>query len=225
MQTGLSALAPDILLLQEVFSSRDGKYNTAKVLAETLGMKTAFHSARAKIRRLDGEPIACASGLAILSRPELVWSERLVLPCDPRDGERIAQFAEIRVDRLRLLIVNLHLSHLRHADNLRRQQLTRIVERIEHVWDHDHILLGGDFNVSESNGVFDVLAGQSTFVVSRAPSENPIGLGIDHLFLLTRTTAAPVTITSARAVLDTCDADSGLQASDHIGVMATLAFG
>ena len=222
METGLRALAPDLLLLQEVFATPRECENTARFLAKQLDMKVTFHPARAKVRRLNGEAITCTSGLAILSRHNIVWSEKVVLPQDPRDGERIAQFAEIRIGRARLLVVNLHLSHLEYAENLRRQQLEHIAERIENVWDHEQILLGGDFNATEHSSLFEALNNRLALRIARAGSDLPIGLGVDHLFALSRANGAPASITPARSVLDRKDDVSGLYPSDHVGIMANI---
>jgi len=227
MAHGLAPLAPDIVLLQEVFSNRDGSDNTARFLAKELNVSYAYHPARTKTRRLAGESILCSSGLAVLSRHSIVWSERLVLPGDPRDGERIAQFTEIAIDRTRLLIVNLHLSHLEFADNLRRRQLDCIVSRMACAWDHDHIVLGGDFNAAADAALFELFADYPTLSAMRAPSTTPIGLGVDHLFAIRRRDAAPLLMSSASATLDKADEGTGVLPSDHIGVQAwvTLATG
>lgn len=222
MEAGLGVLAPDLLLLQEVFATPRGCENTARYLAKQLDMKFSFHPARAKMRTRNGEAITCTSGLAILSRHDIAWSEKVALPADPRDGERIAQFAEIRIGRARLLVVNLHLSHLEYAENLRRQQLERIAERVENVWDHEQILLGGDFNATEHSSLFEVLTNRQALMVARAETDRPIGLGVDHLFVLRRPDAATVSITLAQSVLDRKDDTSGLYPSDHVGIMATV---
>lgn len=222
MDAALGELAPDLVLLQEVFADRNRTEDTARHLGRRLGMKVAAHPARAKMRRLGDEAIACTSGLAILSRHDIVWSEKVVLPQDPRDGERIAQFAEIRIGRMRLLAVNLHLSHLEYAENLRREQLERIVGRIEHAWDHEHILVGGDFNATEHNALFDVLTNRLTLRAVRAETEHPIGQGVDHLFALSRPGGPPIAITPALAVLNRRDDATGVYPSDHSGLLATL---
>jgi endonuclease/exonuclease/phosphatase family metal-dependent hydrolase len=225
MARGLISVAPDILLLQEVFSNRDGSDNTARVLAKELNLACAYHPARTKTRRLANEPILCSSGLAVLSRHPIVWSERFVLPADPRDGERIAQFAEIAIDRARLLIVNLHLSHLEFADNLRWRQLDCIVSRMACAWDHDHILLGGDFNAAADAALFELFAEYPTLSAMRAPSSAPIGLGVDHLFAVRRRDATPLLLSSASAALDQADPQTGVLASDHVGVQAWITLG
>ncbi|MCD6075591.1 MAG: endonuclease/exonuclease/phosphatase family protein [Rhodospirillales bacterium] len=220
MARGLAPLAPDIVLLQEVFSNRGGSDNTARFLAGEMNLAYAYHPARTKTRRLDDEQVLCSSGLAILSRHPIVWSERFVLPGDPRDGERIAQFTEIHIDRVRLLIVNLHLSHLEFADNLRRRQLDCIVGRMASAWDHDHILLGGDFNAPADAALFEIFADYPALSAARAPTAVPIGLGVDHLFAVRRREAAPLLLSPASATLDEVDEQSGVLASDHAGVQA-----
>jgi endonuclease/exonuclease/phosphatase family metal-dependent hydrolase len=222
MMQGLAVLAPDIVLLQEVFSDRDGRDNTAKHLAAKLGLNCAFHPARTKTRRLNGEEIRCSSGLAILSRHPILWSERFVLPSDPRDGERIVQFSEIALDRTRLLLVNLHLSHLEFADNLRRRQLDAIIERMSGAW--DHVLLGGDFNATPDAALFDAFAERSNIIAMHALAATAPGLGIDHLYAIRRRNGAPLLISAANATLDEPD-ESGVLASDHVGVQAWLTLG
>lgn len=221
MTDGLIALAPDIVLLQEVFADGTGGQNTAKSLAAALGFHCAFHPARGKVRQLNGTQILCSSGLAVITRYPIVWSERFVLPSDPRDGERIAQFTEIDIGRERLLLVNLHLSHLELADNLRRQQLDSIVDRMTTSWTHDHMVLGGDFNATADRPLFDSLTRHDILVPQRAPSATPIGLGVDHLFAISRRTAPPFEISSATETLHEAG-ENGVQASDHSGVQAWL---
>ena len=201
----------------------DGGGNTARSLAAALGLHCAFHAARTKMRRRQGASILCASGLAILSRSPIVWSERLVLPSDPRDGERIAQFAEIDVERTRVHLINLHLSHLEFADNLRRQQLDTILERLNGTKTEEHIVLGGDFNAKAGDAVFEAFSARTDFVTRRAPSDGEIGLGVDHLFTMHRAGAAPLLISSARAELARPDKD-GVVASDHAAVRAWISF-
>ncbi len=225
MTRGLAAATPDIILLQEVFSNRDGSDNTARALAKDLNLACAYHPARTKTRRLADEPILCSSGLAVLSRHPIVWSERFALPADPRDGERIAQFTEIDINRTRLLIVNLHLSHLEYADNLRRQQLDCIVRRMANTWTHDHILLGGDFNADADATLFELFADYPALSAMRALSSAPIGLGVDHLFAVRRRDAAPLLLSSASAMLDKADEQTGVFASDHVGVQAWITLG
>lgn len=222
MARGLASVAPDIVLLQEVFSNRDGSDNTARHLASKLNLTCAYHPARTKTRRLGGDQVLCSSGLAILSRYPIVWSERFVLPDDPRDGERIAQFAEIHIDRLRLLVVNLHLSHLEFADNLRRRQLDCIVGRMAHAWTHDHILLGGDFNAGADAALFELFAEYPSLAATRAQSNAPIGQGVDHLFAVRRRGAAPLRVSAAIETLDEADETTGVLASDHVGVQAWI---
>lgn len=225
MTRGLASVTPDIVLLQEVFSNRDSSDNTARSLAKDLNLACAYHPARTKTRRLADEQILCSSGLAVLSRHPIVWSERFVLPADPRDGERIAQFTEIDINRTRLLIVNLHLSHLEYADNLRRRQLDCIVNRMAYAWDHDHMLLGGDFNAAADAALFELFTDYSTLSAMRAPSSVPIGLGVDHLFAVRRRDATPLLLSSASATLDQADEQTGVLASDHVGVQAWLTLG
>ncbi len=208
-----------------MFATRDGSDNTAHFLAAEMNMAYTYHPQRTKTRRLDGEQVLCSSGLAILSNHPIVWSERFVLPCDPRDGERIAQFAEIRIDRVRLLVVNLHLSHLEFADNLRRQQLDCVINRMTGAWDHDHILLGGDFNAAADAQLFEAFTDYPNVAATRALSDAPIGLGVDHLFAVRRRDAEPFLLSQATPAHDTIDDETGIQASDHMAVQAWLTFG
>ena len=225
MARGLTPLSPDIILLQEVFSNRDGSDNTARFLGKELNLACAHHPARTKTRRLGDEQVLCSSGLAILSRYPIVWSERILLPGDARDGERIAQFCEISIERMRLLVVNLHLSHLEFADNLRRRQFDCIVGRAVEAWNHDHILLGGDFNADADAALFELFHDYPMLLPMRAWSADPIGLGVDHLFAIRRRHAAPLLLSSASATLDQPDEQTGVLASDHVGVQAWITLG
>jgi endonuclease/exonuclease/phosphatase family metal-dependent hydrolase len=106
MARELATLAPDIVLLQDVFATADGRYNTATTLARRLGMTVAFHPARFGIRHLDGRPIESHSGLAVLARARIRRSMRIELHSEGRDGERIGQLVEIVHGATTLLAVN-----------------------------------------------------------------------------------------------------------------------
>ncbi|MDQ3696122.1 MAG: hypothetical protein M3464_21270 [Chloroflexota bacterium] len=146
LAAGLARLEPDLVLLQESVNTPDGRFNTTLALADALGMTAIVAPARRKLRRIEDEVVEAWSGLGLLSRLPIAGHERLGLPTDPRDGERIALFARIDTGRGELLIINTHLTHLRDAAALRRRQIAAIAA---HPWlarPWRATILGGDLN-------------------------------------------------------------------------------
>jgi endonuclease/exonuclease/phosphatase family metal-dependent hydrolase len=113
---------PDILLLQECFAAPQLGYDTTAALAGATGFHSASWPGRRKVRLCEGAEAVSTSGLAVLSRHPIRRWRIVPLPSDPRDGERAALFAEIDHPAGTILVVSLHLTHLRDAQALRRQQ-------------------------------------------------------------------------------------------------------
>ncbi len=242
MACGLRAQPPDILLLQEVFQSDDGVYDTAAHLADALGLHPVTVPARAKSRMVGGQTVASRSGLAILSRWPIRDSARLDLPDHPDDGDRIALRATVDSPAGPLTAVNTHLTHLTEKDELRRQQLATITDWFGPADPTDPTLLGGDFNASLSDRSMRWFIGDSGLTVRTAPVTGDTGapLGtlnpvdgkadaatrpaIDHLMLIGGAAVRFDPATATR-ILDRPDAATGAYPSDHAGVRATVRFG
>lgn len=123
MAEELAALAPDVLLLQEVFASEDGHADTAAFLAQALAMHVTVSPARRKHRLFEGQSRLSTSGLAMLCRQPLRSWQVLELPSDEADGERIALLASVSHGSQNIWLANLHLTHLPDAGELRARQL------------------------------------------------------------------------------------------------------
>jgi endonuclease/exonuclease/phosphatase family metal-dependent hydrolase len=208
-----AALAPDIILLQDVFATADGRYNTAAMMARCLGMAAAFHPARPAERHLDGRAIECHTGLAVLGRTAIRGSMRIELPSDADGGERIAQIAELDIDGCEILVVNLQLSACAEAGTLRQSQLDALAGVIDDAHYFEHIILGGDFGTADQP-----FPRSSNFVPAGAH------LGRDRVVMLDRL-AAPCSRLHARPALERRDTVSGLNVADRPAVLATLRLG
>jgi len=126
MIAGLQAARADILLLQECFLDQDGGIDTARSIAEALGLQYVQFPTRERERTLYGEPVLSSAGLAIVTRGAFGQWTSLTLPTSPEDGGRFVQIAEITLDGRRLLVANTHLTHLADGQQLRLAQLDEV---------------------------------------------------------------------------------------------------
>jgi endonuclease/exonuclease/phosphatase family metal-dependent hydrolase len=151
MAQQLQAMAPDVVLLQEVFTSLDGRWHTARDLARALGMQWAFAPARPKLRCCDGVWTDSHSGMAVLSRGPIQTEHVVVLPTSVADGGRVAQWCDVNLNGQALRLANVHLSHLlpeQGGAELRQQQLRHVLCLSELQDFHVPALVCGDFNAS-----------------------------------------------------------------------------
>jgi endonuclease/exonuclease/phosphatase family metal-dependent hydrolase len=155
------------------------------------------------------------------------------LPSDPRDGERAALFAEIDHPTGTILAVSLHLTHLRDAQALRRRQFESIMTELAGVSPATTVIVGGDFNAA---------ADAEEFVNAHSPSGGRLvdcrrlaglpaaatcaGDGddacIDHILVRVWKDREDWRVVSVSTVLDRPDPKTGLLASDHFGVKASM---
>lgn len=233
MAAGLRALRPDLVLLQEVLAVPAREVQTGETLARALGLHHAHAPARAKPRPFAGAVLDSHSGLSVLSRGPVLAHERVALPGDVADGERIAQVVRIAWGGAPLAVVNLHLTHLDGADHLRCRQMEAILAAVA---DDAAVLVGGDFNAGPASPPLALLHGVPGRVASDAwaaaggprptltlPDTRTLGVRcVDHLVLLQSAGNAAFAITGARRVLDTPDPASGLLPSDHVGVLVEV---
>lgn len=235
LAAGLERLAPDLVLLQEALVTEDGDWHTARMLGERLTMQMAYAPARLKERSVEGRLYDCTSGLGTLSRFPITATMALPLPSDPADGERIAQCVELGVDGRRLLIANVHLSHLHDRDDLRRAQLAKV---LAHPWWLAHRsarLIGGDLNtpIESVPALFSESAGwdwrdgytygdghepRATFPSALSPDA---GRCIDFIISLAPVAEGQPRFRDAAIVLN--EPVDGVHPSDHRGVMTTLS--
>ena len=215
-------MAPDVVCLQECFCAEG--FDTAEWLAAELGLDLHAAPARGKLRSHDGRDLFSTSGLAILARGQGASAIR-ALASHPADGERIAQRLDLVVGARPLRILNLHLTHLRAAGQLRATQLTEALD-----WaDADlagGLVVGGDLNAAAADPALAPLGLQPrppTLQGARAGLETPGvmagAMAIDHCVLLR---AGPWRETGASRGCDGPDPD-GWFPSDHAAVGITLA--
>jgi endonuclease/exonuclease/phosphatase family metal-dependent hydrolase len=233
MIAGLQAVSADVILLQETFRTGDGTAHTAQFLADALHMECSYAPARFKLRRWDNREVPSESGLAILARGPITWSERLLLPSDEAGGERIALLAALVIDGAPIVAGCMHLSHLRGDHARRREQLETILA--QPIWSVPAALcvLGGDANATTDSPALDWLEHHPSLTIQSVtapnlgptyplpPRENRPGRVIDHLLTLTpRTTVPPKVVSVGLALNETID---GVFASDHAAVVAEFS--
>jgi endonuclease/exonuclease/phosphatase family metal-dependent hydrolase len=228
MIDGLAALKADVILLQEVFAQSPTGLHVGQRLATALAMDMHFVPARQKLRTLNGSPILCHSGLAVLSKTPIHDGHAVRLPMDERDGERIGQRVSLTLRGIDVCVGNMHLTHLTDAHALRRKQLQAMLKACGER--ADLTVLGGDMNAPQGHALFKVLEG---FVpldhsdVEPASSLNPVadtspppGI-IDHLFI--RRNQGGDVSAKAHLALHEGDARTGRYPSDHKAVVANLS--
>ena len=233
---GLRCLRPDLVLLQEAVSTPDDRFNTTRTLASALGLTAIEAPARLKPRWIEGEIIKAPTGLGLLSRLPVTDHERVPLPTDPRDGERIALLARLETPAGPLLIINTHLTYLRDALQTRRRQIETI---FAHPWlagEWTAAVLGGDLNTDLTEGpvllaaiperwsVRDayVAGGGPEPRVTMPPSRDSTEERcVDYLISLAGAGKVHPRWSEAAVVLAQPDT-AGVFPSDHRGVMATM---
>ena len=150
MADGLSALKPDIVCLQEAFVCEDLGLDTARFLAETLGLHMQSLPARLKRRQFAGADRDSWSNLAILSK----WPGQLLpntkLKEHPKDNERWAMQLRLDIEgQAQLNVINTHLTHVRDDEGAatryqQAQQLRELVQKL--IRAKNTVILCGDMN-------------------------------------------------------------------------------
>jgi endonuclease/exonuclease/phosphatase family metal-dependent hydrolase len=148
MIEGIGRLQPDIVLLQEVFATDDGRYDTAGSMAEALSLDCVRAPSRYKTRQVDGRPFPSSCGQAVLTRLPVLERHIVDLPMLLEDGERIAQLVKLSFHGQIFWVGNLHLTHLGGAFSLRRHQLTSFLNAVQRFAKDEPIVISGDFNAS-----------------------------------------------------------------------------
>lgn len=237
MARGLHQLQPDILFLQEAVRIEDGRIDTAGYLAGCLGLQLAYAPARRKIRKIEGRQYVCHSGLALLSSNELVNQRILQLPTSPGDPDRLALSAAVEVNGQKIVVTNLHLTHLSGADELRLRQFSAVTRQIQAgkkplLW-----FCGGDFNCAVDNNRLQSISENSRLQIvdcylaggGQSPGDTFVdnncrpgkGMRLDHIFCLAGEGMAIPPCKNGRIVLNRPDPE-GTMPSDHFGVMVDI---
>jgi endonuclease/exonuclease/phosphatase family metal-dependent hydrolase len=229
MASGLRALEPDIVVLQEVFRSIDGRWDTAAYLAESLHMRASCSWARRKPRWLQEAWHDSESGMAMLCKRPVREQWALRLPSSEHDGERTAQLFAFDDAAETFWLANLHLTHLPDAHALRLEQWRA-------VWSHaalaklsGSLWMVGDFNTAlapardwleppapwRAEDTFAKL--QQGHKVTHQGEDGTLH-NLDQCLRMWRGDPGKRKAVNAQVVLQTPDAVTGLPASDHFGL-------
>jgi len=150
---------------------------------------------------------------------------------------RVAQFAIIRKRGDTILVINVHLSHLKNGRKLRRKQVREILSHASLDRSYGAVVLCGDFNAAVEEDdlkalrnhagylVYDgFLAGggdseASTMVTGATENRRRV----DHIFVLEKkkNPVAKLAMKNSRLILNRQDAN-GIFPSDHYGVAMDL---
>lgn len=233
LKQGLRALQPTVVACQEAFQSTEGQADTARELAQALGMKYSSVPARLKPRLFEGAVVKSYSGLALLSAYPIRQTWTSFLPTDPRDGERMAQYCLIDTPATPTLVINTHLTHLPNSSALRKLQLDTLLQHPS-LANHDGpVFLCGDLNAEAHSEEIQLLhtyrpffvrdayvagKGQLPGYTMRSQQELTRGKRIDFIFSIASLEERLPIITDARVVLDQ-PGETGIYPSDHSGVM------
>jgi endonuclease/exonuclease/phosphatase family metal-dependent hydrolase len=229
MGKAIAALAPDVIAIQEDFCTQDGQTHTGKMLKDMLQMQLSCAPARLKHRLLGSQEVLSTSGLALLSKEAVVEQHVIVLPQDPRDGERICQLVKLRRSADECWLANIHLTHLADRVDLRRAQIEAILQAADVLRANMPLLLCGDFNASPDSEelaqfirpkgrLIDAFAGESKQTLLH-PNESAGDL--DHIFIHSDGESAPISVAKAWLALGLAD-ENGILPSDHCAVCADL---
>jgi len=234
----LAALEPDVVALQESFRDRAGDFDTAETLIRRTGLTGCWSPARLKRRWCDGREVESWSGMALLSRIPLSQVDIIDLPADPDDGDRVAQVGYFEAEDRRIVIANLHLTHLRERDDLRSEQLQCVLEHPQMRADEAIRLVCGDFNTTLAGPVLGELVGDGPFgsvtdayTAGGGPRDRATlkpragateGRCVDHILSVAPSGSEHPVFTSSAVVLKRPQPGTGLLPSDHFGVATTL---
>lgn len=229
MAEGLAALFADVIALQEDLRTLDGRTHTARALGFALTMQLTWLPARAKPRALNSRQTLSTSGLAVLSRQPVLEQRVLVLPQDPRDGERVAQCVRLDGPLGDWWLVNLHLTHLSDRADLRHSQLVTVQDALGTFTQDRPVILCGDFNASpeaaemapwlQPFGPLSDVFGNQPKTTHLGPGAQPLNL--DHIFWFTTPGMRPPPVGDVSVQLRR-PASNGVMASDHFAVCADL---
>jgi endonuclease/exonuclease/phosphatase family metal-dependent hydrolase len=226
--TGLSALSPDVVALQEDLRTDDGGMHTAHTVAGALGMFLSWVPARPKNRLVGDDVVACTSGLALLSREPVLEQRILSLPDDPRDGQRLAQCIHLPKGLGGGWLVNLHLTHLPDRPDLRQAQLSVVLNELGNWAGGERWILCGDFNAGPADQeIAACLLPHGTLKnafsgAHKVTHVDDVGQphDLDQIFFRTAT-GRGTEVRDAWVALNH-PGDDGVMASDHCAVCADL---
>lgn len=227
----IRACQPDVVLLQECFAALELGYDTAASLAASLDFYYEVWRGREKVRDCEGQNVLSTSGVAVLSRYPIRSRKVVDLPSDPRDGERAALFAEISHPTIDLMVSSIHLTHLQHAESLRRSQFQTMVAELSAAPIDQVVLIGGDFNAPSdapeflNNGTIDALELIDVRHFAGTPPRPTVtdsAVCIDHIMMRSAGALPPLNIRDVTLICNQVDAVAHVFPSDHFGVCAVF---
>ncbi len=225
----LSELKPDILALQECFVSGSAQANTARAIASHLHMDYTWAPARYKPRLFNGKWVDSYSGLAILTSHQVIKHECIQLPNSIQDGERIAQITTILCNRIPIAIINVHLTHLKDAHDLRVQQLQTLMAHLNEHYNASYYFICGDFNCEPETPPIEFFehtfqAKHSYHLLTPPSTPQPTihNKCIDFIYTIPNHDLPYPTCLQSQIVLH--KAINNIFPSDHAGVMALFTF-
>lgn len=179
----LSSIDFDILMLQEVFRSQCGQYDTlSELICNRPDMYSYYHPGRRKVRSLKGQDLMSESGLAIISKFPIKRRGAFYLPVSADDTKRYCQWCVIETGKQDILLVNTHLTHIKKGHNQRSTQFQALIDFIR-CSDHSLAIIGGDMNTPPRQ----LNIGDSLACVFQTSQPNTMNTGepqcLDHLYL------------------------------------------
>jgi endonuclease/exonuclease/phosphatase family metal-dependent hydrolase len=231
-------LQPDILACQEVFREESGPLDTFSTLQKHLQIDGAWAPARYKLRRSEGRDVTGWSGMALYSMRPWTYLDILELPSDPLDGDRVAQVGLLELERFSVVVANLHLTHLRDADELRRRQVEAVLQHPLMQMKQAMRVLCGDFNsLPDSRLMMGLLEGKEhgnlrdAYVIGGGGADRATlpprdsaapGRCVDYILSLAASPDTHPLFTSSVVTFKRRQPSRGILPSDHFGVAATL---
>jgi endonuclease/exonuclease/phosphatase family metal-dependent hydrolase len=226
---------PRVILCQECFRTIDEEVDTIGFLSAALKMPAWFVPCRQKHRSLDGIMTDSFSGLGILTNLPVSHQAAIDLPSPPADGGRKAQLLTVEIlPGISMLLVNVHLTHLRNSEALRIQQLETVLREIQYS-DAAYRIIGGDFNAGIYSTEIQLLKerGQAADCYRLGGGREPrctllsslqenTPECVDHLFVSGAAAKPHPLFTRAEIILDRPDQLSGQYPSDHFGIRVHL---
>ena len=146
-------LNPDVLFLQEDFSTTDKAIHTAKRIATSLGYNYHTSFTRLKNRTLDEVTHSSYSGLAVLTKGVEATCFSEDLPTTKEDGGRTVQFCHFSIHSKQLVIANVHFTHIQ--DPLLKAKQVAYVLNHPAIQAAENALILGDFNMQPDHPVLN----------------------------------------------------------------------
>lgn len=232
----IEAINPEILLFQEAFQTVDNKFDTTGFIAKELGYRCVSSQSRPKRRKVNDLVMDSFSNVSILSKFPIERKFVFSLPSNPDDGSREAIAAELIIGDKKILVVSIHLSHLRDGNELRTQQLLHILDQSFLYNKYDAIFIGGDFNFPISKDYLESLSQdnfylEDTFVFNSNPDAPDYTFTngnsvrkLDHIIQVNKHGEIQANVSKSEIVFHKAHPNYGIKASDHNGVRISFNF-